>query len=638
MISFMRQFITVIIVLGCCIVFIGASSNVVYGGMENAKLEKPPNGVFILPDEDTDVRSVFSFAEGKLQDNPFRSGGERVESASAFFERMQREKVGDVLYDNAEGGILLVCSRQAWSLGEGLLQEVPDEIEATVEEKDSWPAKVGLRYRVKTVEGKYALLRISELTTRGAKIEWIYQPDGSTRFNAKTIGFDGRSDTAETLPPRFGRISEEKDILLDSLPNGLAVLPDNDLKANSIFSFLQGYKLQKNPYASGDKKPESESAFFERLQRRKTGDLMYDDADGGVVVVVSMKVQALGEGMLSDLTKSPIEPKLESRQEIPARLGLRYLVRTVDGHYGIFRILGLSKRAMMIQWVYQPDESSSFRGTGSFLDRKVSYFDGKVRPMGNAVTSLRNRGFRVCFETADGDYGRGMEAARVAIKDVSVRSLMDELVKTAPLYEWEAIGETNVICIYPRKDSFLRWIPNKNRLRTLEEDGSWPSVLGHLEFDKHNVRFPHYAGLSVILGRLMPTPPDRGVSVDLSPGESARTVLAKICWAYGDEMFFTLGPVQQGKKGLYFETNPSLDKLASLESKPTTPKAIKIGTTPKQTSTPPTKKKPVVVTPRPSTKNIPLWAWPSFLIGLVAGIVVVGMILLLKKKACSQSK
>lgn len=136
----------------------------------------------------------------------------------------------------------------------------------------------------------------------------------------------------------------------------------------------------------------------------------------------------------------------------------------------------------------------------------------------------------------------------------------------------------------------------------------------------------------------MPTPPDRTISIKVGPEDSARTILAKICWAYGDGMYFTLQKVRGGKKGLIFETNPPLHELSLLETKPQTPKPVKLRPTEKKEIKEVNQEKPVAVTSKPLVKQAPLWAWPSFLLGALVGMGVVYLVLLTKKKASSRGK
>ena len=194
---------------------------------------------------------------------------------------------------------------------------------------------------------------------------------------AREVDSENKTGNGKTSALRFGEIAEEKEVMLNSLPNGLAVLPDNDLRGVSIFSFLWG-RLRQNPYSAKSQKPESEKAFFETIQSKRIGDMILDNAEDMLIAVTSTQVQPIGEGTLAELLKEPLSPQLQTVRRVPARLGSRYLVKTIQGNFGLFRVLAVARRAIMIQWIYQPDGSTDFSGSGNLLDRKLFYSGPKI--------------------------------------------------------------------------------------------------------------------------------------------------------------------------------------------------------------------------------------------------------------------
>ena len=596
------------------------------------KSEKLTYGVAVLADYDLSGLCVFSFSTGALRENPYYAEGKEPESKEAFFARMQDEKTGDIIYDDAEGGTLIVSTKTAQSLGEGLLQELPDRLEPRFQEMAYLPARAGERYLIRTVDGTYGLLRVLESTDKGLKVQWVHQPDGSSRFETKTIKFEEKTALQEEYVLQIERLSEEKQVLLDSLPNGLVVLPDNDLKSHSIFSFSHVFLsevLKKNPFANGRQKPESEEAFFEKI--RKIGDLMYDDAEGGAIIIASGQVQSLGQGSLADIKKNGIELKLETRNWVPARVGLRYLVKTVKGNYGIFKVLAVPPKALLLQWIYQPDGSTSFAGTGNVLDKTIAYYDGLADPMTIGVTGLRNRGIRICFEPVSGDKEPDHKEIRMDVKKTSLRVLFDKIVEKNPKYCWELVEGTNIICLYPKENSFLQWVPDVNSLKLPIENRSWLSVVKSLRLGEHGIRFPYWAGLSTFRGMMGPPPPDKTISIDVHPRDTAKVLLAKICWAYGCGMYFGLGPLQEGKKGLVFLTALRPDELSLLEpeqQRSKTPAPIKAEKEIEKT----VKEKSAAVGEQTVNEGL-AWRWVPFLLGLLVGIVAVSLFVLLSRTA-----
>lgn len=364
---------------------------------------------------------------------------------------------------------------------------------------------------------------------------------------------------------QFGRIPEEKEIMLDSLPNGIAVIPDFNETPVSIFSFLINQQIQRNIYYTSFDSNESIpiETISENLQKSRMGDLMYSFNKEAEIAVSSMQVQSFGEGSLSKLRETIIEPNLVTLQLIPARLGFRYMIKTVDGKYGLFRIVALGKRAMMIQWVYQPDGSANFAGTGNFLDEKISYFWGEDLTMNSALSQLRRLGIRVCFETAITNSKEDIQQVSKDINNVNIKTLLDGLLKKTNRYNWEAIEGTNIICIYPRSNSFLNKTVKKSDLKLPITNRPWLSIIDDIHLERYHIRFPHWKGLPIFLNLI--SPPNRNLSIILDSDFSIKQILSKICWVYGDGMFFTLGPLVDDMKGLIFETKLLSYELELLE-------------------------------------------------------------------------
>jgi hypothetical protein len=371
------------------------------------------------------------------------------------------------------------------------------------------------------------------------------------------------------LPLKYGKILEEKEIMLDSLPNGIALIPDINETPLSIFSFLMNQELQRNSYYPTVDSNESVhiETISEKIRINRMGDLIYNFNNEAQIAVSSMQVQFLGDGSLSNSIESIIDPNFKTFQLIPARLGFRYMIKTVDGKYGLFRIIALAKRAMMIQWIYQPDGSTNFTGTGNFLDREISnLWEEDTLTMNSALRKLRRNGIRICFETATANSNDDIQQVTNDINNVNVKALLDGLLKKTNRYKWESIEGTNIICIYPQQKSLLNQIVKKNNLMLPITNRSWLSVVKDMQLEKYNIRYPHWKGLSVFIGFDSTTSiPDRNTSISLNSDFSIKRILAEICWAYGDGMYFSLGQPENGTKGLIFVTELSSDKLIMLE-------------------------------------------------------------------------
>lgn len=358
-----------------------------------------------------------------------------------------------------------------------------------------------------------------------------------------------KAGSATQATSRPVELSEEKEILLGSLPNGLAVLVDHDHYNNCIFSFFKG-KLQKDPFRVEDTKPASKEAFLDRVQKEQIGDVMYDNVGDGVLVVNSTQVQELGAGTLAELRKE-LPAALSSKRSVPARVGNRYLIKTVDGKYALARALARNRMGFKLQWVYQPDGSTNFAGKGSFLERKIDSFEldlapaSYARPMMNAAYRLRDVGLRVCFEPMVDEPWEVPGPKKEMVKNVTVKGLLDEVVKRIPAYEWTVLEGTNIICIYPREGSLLAWVPDVNGLNLPIRNRSWLKVVKQLHLEEHQIILPTYmrewASSPSQMVRFEDVKPSyRKISLDVGASDNVRTILAKLCYAYGDEMYFDL--------------------------------------------------------------------------------------------------
>ena len=403
----------------------------------------------------------------------------------------------------------------------------------------------------------------------------------------KRIGILRVSNFISTEPPslkfsykvfslRFREIPEEKEVKFNSLPNGLMTLAFDDPQVGNAFSFLWGRgMLRKNPPTPEGQKAEPEKAYFHLTYRKGIGDLILDDSEDMMISIPSAKVQPLGEGRLAELLNRPLAAEMQSVGQVPAKLGCRYLVKTMQGNFGLFKVLGIAKRAILIQWICQPDGSTNFSGSGNLLDRKIYYSGQDVDPlysgsstprMWTVVGKLREVGLRVCFEYGKDDYSAKIK--RVS-GDGTLKSVLDEFVKKTGRHKWELKEGTNIISIYRSKNSLLDWIPNRKKFKTPIKNRSWLSVVKDLDLARHDIQFPHWAGLSVIRMNLAPTPPDKLISIDVGQKDSARDILTKICQEYGDGMYFTLTSGKNGRNGLVFKTNPTLYEQSLLgETKP----------------------------------------------------------------------
>ena len=161
-----------------------------------------PHGSTVLPQRDSPgARKVggciFSFTSGRFAPIPVQVDGRRPGAIAEAFERMRREKTGDVMYSSVEGGGFVAVSGKLTDLGEHHLYEFDGKVlpkpaavwsakdrsgagEATPGVIDEVPE--GHCVLVEAVDGKFALVRLVAKLDRAGLVQWVYQPDGSTTF------------------------------------------------------------------------------------------------------------------------------------------------------------------------------------------------------------------------------------------------------------------------------------------------------------------------------------------------------------------------------------------------------------------------------------------------------------------------
>jgi hypothetical protein len=148
-----------------------------------------PNGVSILWDWDVAMNTVFAFSIGASLSNPFSDQIEKPMMDPEVQDRIRGDRIGDVSYDDANGGTLAIWSGKVRALGAGPLADVLTSFEDKLEDQHSVPAKMGERFLIATTGGKYALMRIVGMTPVGPKMQWIYQPNGSVDFSSHKKDF-----------------------------------------------------------------------------------------------------------------------------------------------------------------------------------------------------------------------------------------------------------------------------------------------------------------------------------------------------------------------------------------------------------------------------------------------------------------
>jgi hypothetical protein len=343
----------------------------------------------------------------------------------------------------------------------------------------------------------------------------------------------------------------------------VAFIPDEDNATASIWSFTRG-TLVTNPFIARKTKPKSKDEFFAVLQAEKSGDIVYDDAEGGTIVVISRQYMRLGAGLLADLP-AQVEATMVSGGFMKADAGERYLVRTVDNRFAVFRVLAVGRNGMCIQCIYQPDGSTSFLSAGSVLDRKVGNTLLPYRSMRDIVDHLRKETrLRVCFESL-GSEKPASKASNLVVQNATVKSLLDAATQAAPQYVWQHVEGSDVVCIFPARDAKLAQTIPESVAAALGEKQSWIEIVKRLRLSEQGIQFPPVA---MAIGPYHVLPEDRQISVSAKSGDRIWSVLDKVCRAYGGGMYFDIWYDPDGKVRLYFYGDHRLKSVGPPVNRP----------------------------------------------------------------------
>ena len=154
-----------------------------------------PHGEVLLPlatAKEANEGYIFRFSDAQFGVIPKAEPG-TSHTPGDVLALLRRQQTGDVLYSRQFGGSLLVISGKYADLGSRFLYELSDlELPAPRDQKaagdkNTTPGtiegvKAGHVYLVETTEGKYALLRVVGKQDNGAKVQYVFQPDGKVKF------------------------------------------------------------------------------------------------------------------------------------------------------------------------------------------------------------------------------------------------------------------------------------------------------------------------------------------------------------------------------------------------------------------------------------------------------------------------
>lgn len=146
------------------------------------------------------------------------------------------------------------------------------------------------------------------------------------------------------------------------LPASTSLLLDR--LGGNVFDFGKE-SLTRDPYLRNGKRKEKYDDFVKSLVDEKTGDILYESADGGYFVVPSGKILDMGAHYLSEFYglrtwSLPNKDVVGTNDKgfggkgllAKPQLGHCYVLLTSKGEDVLFRVIALSENAVRIQWIF----------------------------------------------------------------------------------------------------------------------------------------------------------------------------------------------------------------------------------------------------------------------------------------------
>ncbi len=313
-----------------------------------------------LPDLDQRLGAVLDLAFGELAVAPRPASFASVEQYKAALARL-----GDLAYEDGQGGMLFVASGFALPLGSEIptlaaLRGLDGKLQARTflfgPELDP-----GAWFAVRSRTGELSLGRVVARSGKAIRLAWSPPQSPTTRVRMQwvdAIAKVGAPRFAKALLPPLGTASEESaqgvpGTLPAKAPQAVLRLADGEFAEGPLIpSPLSAHSLGKLVSEIGE-----------------AGDLAYFRLRSGMLVIAGGKMARLGTGPLAPLEGRDLRPRLKARSIIPAAEllpGSAMLVETTDAKYALIRIDAIEPDGLRLSWLLQADGSAAFDHLAAF--------------------------------------------------------------------------------------------------------------------------------------------------------------------------------------------------------------------------------------------------------------------------------
>jgi uncharacterized protein len=324
----------------------------------------PPIRDQTLPDLDQRLGAVLDLTLGELTVAPRPAAFPGVDQYKEALARL-----GDLAYEDGQGGMLFVASGFALPLGsEAPTPTILRGLDARLQARTFLlgpELDPGAWFAVRSRAGELSLGRVVARSGESIRLAWSPPQDPNTRVRTQwvdAIAKVGAPHIATALLPPLipptGPLREQSDqdapaTLLEKTPDAVLRLDDGKFSLGPQMSL-----------------PLSAGSLAELVRKiGKSGDLAYFRPRSGMLVVAGGKIARLGTGLLAPLEGRNLGPRLKERSIIPAAEllpGSAILVETSDANYALVRIDSIEPEGLQISWLLQADGSAVFDNLAAF--------------------------------------------------------------------------------------------------------------------------------------------------------------------------------------------------------------------------------------------------------------------------------
>ena len=343
-----------------------------------------------LPDLDRPLAAVLDLDTGGLAPAPRPASFATEEQFKAALAGL-----GDLAYDDAQGGLLFVASGRGLPLGndapgQAELRELFERLEPRqfLRGPEIVP---GSWFAVRTRSGKLALGFVVARDGEALRLRWSAPRAGDEPVRVDGIEVPGVSASA--------RVSR-------------AWLPPVAPGANSVLRLADG-GLVPGPVLPDPLPAQDLETLVGAVGR--TGDLAFLRLRSARLIVGSGKLAALGTGPVAALTGRDLRPRLRERSTVAANglvPGSVLLVETVGGLYALVRIDDVEANGLRVTWSLQPNGTATFPDLAAF---DATFEVSDPRRLGRLLLAAAARGDDVALRRllalgADPNASRGRDA------------------------------------------------------------------------------------------------------------------------------------------------------------------------------------------------------------------------------------